>query len=186
MTTTTTTAAAAAKALARALATAKAISTEIIEGKLIMVFGNGESLSVDPAALSPEIRLAAMLHGLKQKLGDAAAISRNPDTGRSASLDDKIAAVREVFDRITSPDGTWNKVRESGDGSGNGGLLFRALCNIYAGRRTPEQITAFLEDKTEAEKAALRKSFIVAKEIERLRPAPKAGNGDDLLAELDD
>lgn len=167
--------------------TAKAISTEIVEGNLIMVFGNGESLRVDPAALSPEIRIAAMLHGLKQKLGDAAAISRNPDTGRSASLDDKIAAVREVFDRITSPDGTWNKVRESGEGSGNGGLLFRALCNLYAGKRTPEQITAFLVGKSEAEKAALRKTAPVAAEIERIRPAPKAsGNGDDLLAELGD
>lgn len=164
--------------------TAKAISTDIIEGKLFMLFGNGESLSVDPAALSEEVRTAAMLHGLKQKLGDAAAISRNPDTGRSASLDDKIAAVREVFDRITSPDGTWNKVRESGDGSGNGGLLFRALCNLYAGKRTPEQIAAFLAGKTEAEKALLRRMEPVAGEIERIRPAPKAGNGDDLLAEL--
>ena len=169
------------------IATAKAISTDIIEGKLIMTFGNGESLSVDPATLSDEIRLASMLHGLKQKLGDAAAISRNPDTGRSASLDDKIAAVREVFDRITSPDGTWNKVRESGEGSGNGGLLFRALCNLYAGKRTPEQITAFLAGKSDAEKAALRKTGPVAAEIERIRPAPKAsGNGDDLLAELGD
>lgn len=167
--------------------TAKAIATEITGGLLTITFGNGEQITVNPTALSDEIRTAAMLHGLKQKLGDAAAISRNPDTGRSASLDDKIAAVREVFERITSPDGTWNKIRESGEGSGNGGLLFRALCNIYAGRRTPEQITAFLEDKTEAEKAALRKSFIVAKEIERIRPAPKdTGNGDNLLAELDD
>lgn len=167
--------------------TAKAISTDIVEGNLIMVFGNGESLSVDPAALSEEIRTAAMLHGLKQKLGDAAAISRNPDTGRSASLDDKIAAVREVFDRITSPDGTWNKVRESGEGSGNGGLLFRALCNLYAGKRTPEQIAAFLAAKTDGEKALLRRMEPVAGEIERIRPAPKtAGNGDDLLAELGD
>jgi len=165
--------------------TTKAISTEIVEGRLVMTFGNGESLSVDPATLSEEIRLAATLHGLKQKLGDAAAISRNPDTGRSASLDDKIAAVREVFDRITAPDGTWNKVREGGDGSGNGGLLFRALCNIYAGKRTPEQITAFLTGKSDAEKAALRKTAQVAAEIERIRPAPKAtGNGDALLAEL--
>lgn len=168
-----------------ATTTTKAISTDIIEGKLFMIFGNGENLIVNPASLSDEIRLAAMLHGLKQKLGDAAAISRNPDTGRSASLDDKIAAVREVFDRITAPDGTWNKVRESGEGSGNGGLLFRALCNLYAGKRTPEQITTFLASKTEAEKAALRKTAPVAAEIERIRPAPKAsGNGDDLLAEL--
>lgn len=164
----------------------KAISTEIVDGRLIMTFGNGESLSVDPATLSDEIRTAAMLHGLKQKLGDAAAISRNPDTGRSASLDDKIAAVREVFDRITAPDGTWNKVREGGDGSGNGGLLFRALCNLYAGKRTPEQITAFLASKSEAEKSALRKTGPVATEIERIRPAPRAGNGEDLLAELGD
>lgn len=164
--------------------TTKAISTDIIDGKLVMTFGNGERLTVDPASLSDEIRIAATLHGLKQKLADAAAISRNPDTGRSASLDDKIAAVREVFDRITATDGTWNKVRESGDGPGNGGLLFRALCNLYAGKRTPEQITAFLASKSEAEKAALRKTAPVAAEIERIRPAPKAGNGEDLLAEL--
>ena len=165
--------------------TTKAISTEIVEGRLVMTFGNGESLSVDPATLSEEIRLAATLHGLKQKLGDAAAISRNPDTGRSASLDDKIAAVREVFDRITAPDGTWNKVRESGEGV-SGGLLFRALCNLYAGKRTPEQITAFLASKSEAEKAELRRTGPVAAEIERIRPVPKAGNGDALLAELGD
>ena len=163
----------------------KAISTEITDGKLIMTFGNGESLTVDPATLSEEIRNAAMLHGLKQKLGDAAAISRNPDTGRSASLGDKIEAVKEVFDRITSPDGTWNKVRESGEGGGNGGLLFRALCNLYAGKRSPEQITEFLAGKTEAEKAALRKTAPVAAEIERIRPAKTAGNGEDLLAELE-
>lgn len=165
--------------------TAKAISTEITAGKLIMMFGNGEGLTVDPAALSDEIRTAAMLHGLKQKLGDAAAISRNPDTGRSASLDDKIAAVREVFDRITAPSGTWNKIRESGEGSGNGGLLFRALCSLYAGKRSPEQITEFLAGKTDAEKAALRKTAPVAAEIERIRPAKTSGNGDDLLAELE-
>lgn len=165
--------------------TAKAVSTEITDGKLVMTFGNGESLSIDPATLSDEIRTAAMLHGLKQKLGDAAAISRNPDTGRSASLSDKIAAVREVFARITTPDGTWNKVRESGEGSGNGGLLFRALCNLYAGKRTPEQITAFLAGKTEAEKAALRKTAPVAAEIERIRPAKTSGNGEELLSELE-
>lgn len=164
--------------------TAKAISTDIVEGKLILTFGNGEGLTVDPATLTDEIRTAAMLHGLKQKLCDAAAISRNPDTGRSASLDDKIEAVREVFDRITAPDGSWNKVRESGEGGGSGGLLFRALCNLYAGKRTPEQITTFLAGKTEAEKAALRKTAPVAAEIERIRPVPKAGNGEDLLAEL--
>ena len=164
--------------------TAKAISTDVVQGSLWVTFGNGEHIIVNPEKLTPEIREAAMLHGLKQKLCDAAAISRNPDTGRSASLDDKIAAVREVFDRITSPDGTWNKIRESGDGSGNGGLLFRALCNLYAGKRSPEQITAFLADKTDAEKAALRKTAPVAAEIERIRPAPKAGTGDDLLAEL--
>jgi frataxin-like iron-binding protein CyaY len=161
------------------------IETAVDGNVLTLSFANGEQLTVNSEALSAEIRAAAMLHGLKQKLCDAAAISRNPETGRSATIDDKYAAVREVFDRITAETGaTWNKTREGG-GSGNaGGLLFRALCSIYEGKRTPAQITEFLAKLNEADKAALRKQPKVKAVIDSLRPVSEDDPAASLLDEL--
>lgn len=161
----------------------KAIATEIREGKLFLTFGDGEGLVVDPAGLSAEIREMAALHGLKQKLADAAAIERDPDTGRSATLEMKKAAVKEVFDRITSPDGTWNKNRESGEGGGTGGLLFRALCEVSP-EKAPETIRAWLATLTPKDQAALRAVPAIAEAIARMKKADEgaAKAGSDLLA----
>lgn len=156
--------------------------------------GNG-SLRIDVMGFAPlmvQIRdlsdamiEQAALHGLKQKIVDAAALSRNPDTGRSATAADKYNAMREVLDRIMA--GEWNKAR--GDGTGAGGLLFAALCRLYT-IKTPEEIRAFLDGKTAAEQAALRKNPKVAGVIEtikaeRAKDAPDDLDTDDMLAELD-
>lgn len=153
---------------------------------LTLVFGNGAQLALAASAISTAIATQAMMHGLKQKLVDAAALSRNPDTGRAASIDDKYTAVKEVYDRLLS--GEWNK-RRDGTGGAVGGLLFRALCRMYDGKKTPDAIKAFLDGKTDAEKAALRKNSKVAAIIEELRAeSAKADgvNGDDVLAGLED
>lgn len=42
-------------------------------------FANGTTESIDPNALTPDIRTAAMFHGLSQKLGDAYASSKDVD-----------------------------------------------------------------------------------------------------------
>ena len=98
-------------------------------GGLVLAFANGKELSLTAGMLSNEIMEYAIWHGIKQKLVDAAAISRNTETGRPATIEDKFNAVKVVFDRITSADGTWNAVREGGGGA-TGGLLLRALCNV--------------------------------------------------------
>jgi hypothetical protein len=153
---------------------------------LVLTFAHGESLTIKPAELSPTIVAQAVMHGLKQKLVDAAAISRNPETGRAASVADKFDAVKEVYDRLLS--GEWNKRRESGAGSLGGGLLFRALCRMYAGKKDADAIREFLDAKTDAEKAALRKNAKVAAIIEEIRAEsakPGDANTDDLLADLE-
>ena len=152
---------------------------------LVLTFSHGESLTIKPAELSPTIVAQAVMHGLKQKLVDAAAISRNPETGRAASVEDKFDAVKEVYDRLLA--GEWNKRREGGAGA-SGGLLFRALCRMYDGKKTPDDIKAFLEAKTDAEKAALRKNAKVAAVIEEIRAESAKGDsatGEDLLADLE-
>lgn len=153
---------------------------------LQLTFANGERISLRVGDLHPSIVAQAVMHGLKQKLVDAAAISRNTDTGRAASIDDKYAAVKEVYDRLLA--GEWNKRRE-GAGTGAGGLLFRALCRMYAGKKSADDIKAFLEAKTDAEKAALRKNARVAAIIEEIRAEsvrPGDVDSDDILAGLGD
>lgn len=127
------------------------------------------------------IMLACAWHGAKQKLIDAAAISRDPATGRAASVAYKREQVTEVLERMRA--GQWFKAR--GDGGNSGGLLFRALCEYYAGRKTPEEVRAFLDTKDDAWQAATRRSPQIAPIIERLRPQPKAADVD-VSADLDE
>ena len=152
---------------------------------LVLTFANGESLVLYPDQLSGDITVAALMHGLKQKLVDAAAVSRNPETGRAASVEDKYQAVKTVYDRLLA--GQWNAVREGGGATG--GLLLQALCRMYAGRKTAEELKAFLADKSDAEKTALRKNPRVAAIIEDIRAETgKAASidTDELLEELDE
>ena len=162
----------------------KALNVEITNRVLTLRFGNGQVLTISPDELADTICEHAMLHGLKQKLVDAAAISRNPDTGRSATVDDKYNAVREVYDRLLA--GQWNKGRD-GAGSVRGGLLFRALCIMYPDK-SPDAIRTYLEGKNKAEQAALRATKKIADIIETLRQddAKDDTDADAMLDELND
>ena len=108
------------------------ITTDIFGNVLTVTFSNGKVLEVDVSTLAADITLQATLHGMKQKLVDAAAIGRNTDTGRSAPIDDKYDAVQEVFDRVVGQ-GLWNKSRGDGSGSNKGSKSFlcEALMELY-------------------------------------------------------
>lgn len=153
-----------------------AIAAEINGVELVFTGDNGRELRINAVELSPEICNMAMMHGLKQKIGDAAAISRNPDTGRSATTDDKFDAMAEVLNRLLS--GAWNKTREGGEGGGAGGLLFKALCKIKADK-TPAEVRAYLEARTKEEQAALRKVPAIAAAIEEIKAAQAKDGGID-------
>lgn len=159
--------------------------TAAIDGNtLTLTFANGETLTMRADALNSDVQQYAMMHGLKQKLVDAAAISRNPETGRAATVEDKYQAVNVVYNRLLS--GQWNATREGGGNTG--GLLAQALTRMYAGRKTAEDIKAFLAGKTDGEKTALRKNPRVAQIIEEIRAEQgKAASidTDELLGELE-
>ena len=162
--------------------------TNPMNGKLGLTFANGEVLTLMASDLTPELATYAMFHGLKQKLVDAAAISCDPETGRSPSLDAKIAAVREVYDRLMV--GQWNK--PAGEGTATGGLLYMALCRLYEGRKTGDDLKTYLAGKSDKDKAALRKNPKIAAIIEEIK-AERAANAtdaevdtDEMLQELED
>ena len=143
-----------------------AISAEINGLTLTIASADGERIHLDANQLTREIFEAATMHGLKQKLVDAAAISRNPDTGRSATTADKMAAIREVYERLLA--GEWNKRRE-GSGGAAGGLLFSALCRLYAGSKTDAEVRAFIEAMDDKQQAAMRAHAKVAPIIEAIK-----------------
>lgn len=161
----------------------KDIAVNIDGQKLILTFANKKQITVNAETLDADIVNRAVMHGLKQKLVDAAAISRNPDTGATASIVDKYNAVYEVYQRLLN--GEWNKNREGGGGV-SGGLLFRALCRLYD-RKTPEAIREFLDGKTKVEQSALRANPKIAAIIDEIRAERVSGvDSDDLLDELND
>jgi len=162
----------------------KPVIQTVVDGtQLTLEFANGECLMIRPSELTPEIITQAVLHGLKQKLCDAAAISRDPDTGRSATIDDKYQAVKTVFDRLKA--GEWNATRAGGEGSGSGGLLFRALRRLYP-QRTEAQLADYLAGKTKAEQAALRVNPKVAAIIDQIKAESAKASSIDTDALLDD
>lgn len=135
---------------------------------LILTFANGERLRIEPQQLTAALQREAIIHGLKQKLVDAAAISRNPDTGNSATADDKYRAVKKVYDRLLA--GEWNATRGAGDGASGTGLLFRALMKFYPGK-TAEETRAFITTLDKAKQAAMRANPKIAAIIEELKAA---------------
>ena len=164
------------------------ITVERIANELVIEFAHGKTIRISPQDLLDVVTEQAVFHGLKQKLVDAAAISRNPETGRSASIEDKYQAVWTVYDRITRL-GEWNAVRGEG-GTGTGGLLFAALCRMYAGRKTEEELREWLSTKDKKAQAELRKNPKVAAIIEQIKAERGSddddGLGEDLLGELED
>lgn len=122
-------------------------------------FINGETRNfLVPDAL--QARFAQ--HGAEQKLGDEIAGIKD--------IDDAVEAVDQLTNRLAT--GEWTVKRASGAHAGSS-VLRRALVE-YSGK-APEAIAAFLADKSQAEKMALRSSPGIAEIVQRLE-AEKAAN----------
>lgn len=145
-------------------------------------FRDGTRVDIVVADLADQIITQLIGHGLKQKVGDAAAIPRDTTTGRSASDSDKIQAMIEVIDRLKF--GDWNATREGGGGA-TGGLLLRALVELYP-NKSREDLVAYLAGKSDKDKAALRASPKIAPVIDRLKAEAGKAKGVDADALLDE
>lgn len=145
----------------------------------------GDKLNVTVDELNAQMQAYCMVHGLKQKLIDAAAISRDAKTGKSATVADKWNAMMDVYQRLIA--GQWFAEREGG---GTGSLLFAALCRMQP-EKSPEAIQTWLSAKDDKQRKALEgnpKVAAIIAEIRTERAKATAGDvdSDALLAELDD
>lgn len=163
----------------------------------VLTFTVGEAGSFEVALdnLTDEIRNRAVLHGIVQKVSDAAAISKADLSGDAAKdAATKLEAMRAVAERISGPDGEWSK--RSGDGSGPvQGVIYRAFEEWAIARAkkakkelTPEQVRAVYDAKSRADQLALRTVPEIAAIIERLKAekGSKAAtvDADSLLGDL--
>lgn len=145
-------------------------------------FRNGKTFQLLATELSSEMQAECTAHGIKQKIGDAAAIPRDTKTGRSATIDEKADASYAVYSRLL--EGSWNAEREGGGGTS---LLYKAVCRVYS-KKSPEALKTWLESKTDAEKAAMKKNPDIAKAMLAIQTEAVRTEGVDekkLMAELD-
>lgn len=144
--------------------TTKAKSNEVISftlaqrenGTALLTFAvkDGGNVVLDTAKLSLAVIQRAAWHGLKQRVSDRAAISRNTDTGKPASPKDKLDAMRALVDHYHSGTNEWSMKREGGAGQSADSLLCEAMAQVYPGK-TEAEIKEWVKGKSTKDKVAL-------------------------------
>lgn len=161
-------------------------------GFTLTVEGAG-SIEISVSELPADIQARALIHGLVQKISDAAAMPKAdlPDDPTEAAAV-KFAAMQSVAQRLI--DGDWSK--RTGEGSGPvAGLIFRAfyafVCEAAKAKKKPApseaEARAVYNSKDRAGQLALRNVPRIAELMEQLRAAKapaKSIDADSLLGEL--
>lgn len=104
------------------------VKVEQTEGGKIAVMVQGAGVvTLDPAKISDANKAYAMFHGLKQRMVDAAALSRDPANGAAASPADKMAAIQAIVEHLESGSAEWSRV---GSGGGGKSITIEAIAQI--------------------------------------------------------
>lgn len=165
-------------------AKSNSVITHSVDGDTITftVLGVG-SLQFNKTKASMENRGHSEDHGWTQRISDAAAIPRDPETGESATAEQKYEAMQRLVAHYESGTSEWSRRPAAGEGQ-TGGLLFKALCVMSSETKTPAEIREWMAGKTKAQLSALRNQPKIAEVINSLRPVSLEVDTDALLDEL--
>ncbi len=172
-------------------AKANSVITHAMEGDVITFkVKNAGEVGLDMTKLHEEIVKRAAVHGMIQRISDAAAISRDSETGASATPKEKLAAMSALIEHYMSGTEEW---RRTGTGEGGGkSLTIEAIAQVKGVTyEVAEQYVAdFAGKKGEEVKkvlAKLRNSAAVRAAMDEIRSkrqgAPKA-DADEMLDEI--
>lgn len=176
------------------------VVTHALAGSVITFTVGEQSFNVDVGHLNTDVAQMAMIHGVIQKVSDRAAIGRDPETGASATPEEKFTAMKECADRLMSG-GPWNATPIGGIGTA-GGLLYRAMRNLYPNAWSDKtSFAAYVVTKAISESERLKKKVSendvraglgrvkkIAAEMEKIRRAEMPDLGLDangMLQELE-
>lgn len=144
-------------------------------------------LTLELARISDANKARAMLHGFVQRISDAAALSRNPETGKPASAQDKFDAMRILIEHYHSGTGEWTRTRAAGPKYSNG-LLGECLKRLYPDK-TAERIAEYLDGLKPSQRTQLLASDKIRPIAEAIRAEAAKEmkvDADALLAGLED
>jgi len=174
---------------------ANSIITHEVRGGAIMftVKGAGNVL-LDTGKLSQAVQSRAMLHGMIQRISDAAAIGRNPETGASATPEEKLANMAALVAHYESGTAEWSRKRGTGEGRDTSGITLQAIARVKgitedAARASVEAYAAKSGIETKEAYRTLAKAKAVAEAIlvikaERLAGTEATLDADEALAGL--
>lgn len=146
---------------------------------LTWTYSDGKTLAFDTTSAPAEVQAQAAIHGFKQRIADAAAISVNTETGKPATVAEKRAAMEKVVATLAT---AWTAERTGG--GNEGGMLLQALV-ILKPKQTLDAIKAYIKGLSPVERAALSESKRVKAEIDKIRAARVKAAGIDADKLLD-
>lgn len=147
------------------------------------VEGVGE-LILATSALSNEVRRQAMIHGLVQRISDAAALSRDAKTGKSASPEEKFKAMKVLVDHYASGTVSWNLAGGERGPSDEVRLLIEALLEVYP-KKSKDELSVWTRKRSKEELAALMGQENLKAIMDRKRGERASGvDAEALLGEL--
>jgi len=131
--------------------------------------GGSKTLTFRADSVHPNNQAYAMLHGFKQRLIDAAALSRDPKSGRSATPAEKFDAIEQLVEHYHSGSEEWNVRVASGERTdGELAMLVRAVCEAKP-QATAEKVREWLKSKSKAERAAIAQGATIKPIMDRIR-----------------
>lgn len=143
-------------------------------------------LVLDMSKLHKNVLAYAAVHGMKQRIADAAA-KASGDDGKPASAQERHDAMKELIEFYHAGGEDWNRKRQGGGArpSADLGHLRAALLEIYP-ERSAEQIEAWMAKRTKAELSAIMVSEKIKPIMDSLRAADAAKvDTDELLMDLE-
>lgn len=102
------------------------ISKRVWQGNREYTVHGVGTLIVYPDKMSAECRAYAMGHGIDQRVCDAAALSRDTSTGKSATPQEKFEAMRRIVDHLNSGSTDW-AIRVAASAGPDAGLTLLAM-----------------------------------------------------------
>lgn len=172
------------------------ITHTLADGVVTFTVRDAGELRLNLASLSPEVRERALVHGMVQRVSDAAAIPFNKEEGRYATPQEKFEAMRALVEHYES--GTTEWARKGGGAGGprvdsDSSLILAAVARVQGVEVATmrERVKANAEKRgvsTRAYLSALLASEAVKavyEELKAAQPVAKpAVDADEALKEL--
>lgn len=166
------------------------ITVSRFDNKLTFAFAGVGQFVFDPDKVSAENRARAMMHGFEQRIRDAAALSVDRETGKSATAQAKHDAALRIAEHLMSGSTEW-AIRVAASAGPDAGLTPLAMMRALG--KTLDDVEAVIAAtmaKREIDRAAALKLWANSKQVAQAildikRERADAGaDAEDLLGEI--